>query len=66
MNLYAQYWQQRHVTHSYSLQDKLAQSSPAMDDVETEVLVQLEENDVHSTPSEFSTLEIQVSVAKWV
>ena len=45
-----------------SLQDKLAQPSLAEENVETEVLVQAEQDSVQSAPSEFSTLEIQVSV----
>lgn len=44
-----------------SLQDKQSRSSPAEENVETDLLVQIEQNDVQSAPSEFSTLEIQVS-----
>lgn len=44
-----------------SLQDRLTQSSPAEDNVETDILVEFEQNDVQSAPSDFSTLEIQVS-----
>ena len=44
-----------------SLQDRLTQSTPAEDNVETDILVEVEQNDVHSAPSDFSTLEIQVS-----
>ena len=44
-----------------SLQDKLSQCSPTEESVESEVLVQIEQNDVQSAPSEFNTLEIQVS-----
>ena len=45
----------------FSLQDRLAQSSSAEENVETDILVEVEQNDVESAPSDFSTLEIQVS-----
>lgn len=47
-----------------SLNDKLSASSSAEENRETELLVQVSQDNVQSTPSEFSTFEIQVSINK--
>ena len=49
-----------------SLQDRLAQSTPVEDNIETNLLVQVEQVDVQSAPSEISSLEIQVSDIQFV
>ena len=49
-----------------SLQDRLAQSTPLEDNIETNLLVQVEQVDVQSAPSEISSLEIQVSDIQFV
>ena len=46
------------------LKDKLSPSSSAEENRETELLVQVSQDNVQSTPSEFSTFEIQVSINK--
>lgn len=46
------------------LKDKLSASSSAEENRETELLVQVSQDNVQSTPSEFSTFEIQVSINK--
>lgn len=46
------------------LKDKLSPSSSAEENRETELLVQVSQDSVQSTPSEFSTFEIQVSINK--
>ncbi|XP_068690393.1 utrophin-like [Montipora foliosa] len=45
-----------------TLQDRLAQSTPVEDNIETNLLVQVEQVDVQSAPSEISSLEIQPKV----